>query len=160
MNRDQLSARKISWNVSRNYYWAMQYRYLGLHSSKENPDKHLITLVNYIVKVYSPIIMVWDKVKTVMCRWKSSSLPYDLSTEMKIVIVISEFIKRHSKAKRIRAPAPTNQRCFPKGIVCGRLKIVTEVCAAAFEPQRDGFIRARIASRSAMKVFNKSQIFV
>ena len=64
---------------------------LRLYVSREHPDKHLITLVNYIIKVYSPIMMVLDKVKTVMCRLKSSSLSYDLlsrylSTDLKIVI--------------------------------------------------------------------------
>jgi len=41
-----------------------------------------------------------------------------------------------------------------------RINLVTEACATVFRNQRDGFIRAQIASRSAMKVLNKSQIFV
>ena len=39
------------------------------------------------------------------------------------------------------------------------IKLATESCAAVCEPQRDGFVRARIASRSAMKVFNKKSDF-
>src|SRR6218665_810821 len=33
----------------------MANRILRLYISKENPDRHLVTLINYIVKVYAPI---------------------------------------------------------------------------------------------------------
>jgi len=45
-------------------------------------------------------------------------------------------------------------------VVKSGIKLVTEACAAVFELQRDGFIRARLAASSALKVQNKSQIFV
>jgi len=45
--------------------------------------------------------------------------------------------------------------CHTQAVERG-IKLVTEACAAVCEPQRDGFIRARIASRSGMKVFNKT----
>ena len=40
------------------------------------------------------------------------------------------------------------------------IKLATEACAAVCELQHDGFIRARIALRSVMKVFKKSDISV
>jgi len=36
-------------------------RILRLYISKQNPEKHLVTLVNYIVKVYAPI---WFEIKS------------------------------------------------------------------------------------------------
>src|SRR6218665_2591838 len=36
-------------------------RILRLYISKENPDKHLVTLVNYIVKMYAPL---WFEIKS------------------------------------------------------------------------------------------------
>src|SRR6218665_2036086 len=36
-------------------------RKLRLYISKQNPEKHLVTLVNYIVKVYAPI---WFEIKS------------------------------------------------------------------------------------------------
>src|SRR6218665_1431713 len=48
--------------------------------------------------------------------------------------------------------------CHKQAIERG-IKLMTEVCAAVCEPQSVGFIRARIASRSAMKVFNKTSDF-
>jgi len=48
-----------------------------------------------------------------------------LSTELKIIILISEFIKHHSKAKRIRAPAYSRALRRIKDVfqrvVCGKL---------------------------------------
>jgi len=49
--------------------------------------------------------------------------------------------------------------CHTQAVERG-INLVTEACAAVFKLQRDGFIRAQIASRSAMKVLNKSQIFL
>jgi len=127
MNRNQLPTWKISWNVSGNYYWAMQYRFGIVYFERKSRE----TLVNYIVNVYSHIIMVWDIVKTVMCRWKSSSVSYYLlsrylSTKLKIVIIISEYIKRHSKAKHTyRTPAYSRALQRIKGVfqrvVCDEL---------------------------------------
>src|SRR6218665_3315060 len=36
-------------------------RILRLYISKENPDKHLLTLVNYVVKVYA---LLWFEIKS------------------------------------------------------------------------------------------------
>ena len=48
--------------------------------------------------------------------------------------------------------------CHTQAVERG-IKLVTEACTAVCEPQRDGFIRVRIESRSAMKVFNTKSDF-
>ena len=219
-------------------------RILRLYISKECPDKHLITLVTYIVKVYAPI---WFEIKskpscTDGSRYLFQMIRYTryLSTNLKrivdpviqtnsyfghpenLLIAMATDERPHirqlalrrvlaarssnnetdteprvfkvpllnfeaqdfteiiswSSNKRTEPPMfrsfPSNQLeenirssemlqfqsfpCHTQAVERG-IKLVTEACTAVCEPQRDGFIRARIGSRSAMKVFNTKSNF-
>ena len=68
------------------------------------------------------------------------------STQLKNNILTSEMIQ----FKRF----PCHTQAVERGV-----KLVTEASMAVCEPQRDGFIRARIESRSAMKVFHTKSDF-
>ena len=219
-------------------------RILRLYISKECPDKHLITLVTYIVKVYAPI---WFEIKskpscTDGSRHLFQMIHYTRYLSMNLKRIVNPVIQRNSyfghpenllialatderphirqlalrrvlaarssnnetdteprvfkvpllnfeaqdyteiiswsSNKRTEPPMfrsfPPNQLeenirssemlqfqsfpCHTQAVERG-IKLVTEACTAVCEPQRDGFIRARIESRSAMKVFNTKSDF-